>query len=156
MHEKCFSVKAFPILSRCKESWKQEWRVPHLHTFTSIASIPGLGTRLLPLQIESSLLTLLFLMMVTEIRPFGNFLKTSGWLTGTSLCTNFATQYLVALFQAIFFNQVQTNGLGMSLGSGTHMQYIHNSNIWPPVSNETHIVSWYVNDMKLGNVSIVK
>jgi len=60
-------------------------------------------------------------MMVTEISPFGNFLKTSGWLTDTSLCTNFATWYLVALFQAIFFNQVQTNGLGMSLGSGTHM-----------------------------------
>jgi len=30
MHEKRFSVKAFPILSRCKESWKQEWRAPHL------------------------------------------------------------------------------------------------------------------------------
>ena len=121
MHEKCFSVKAFPILSRCKESWKQEWRAPHLSLVTYLYLHSLVPRRLLPLQIESSLLTLLFLMMVTEIRPFGNFLKTSGWLTGTSLCTNFATWYLVALFQAIFFNQVQSNGLGMSLGSGTHM-----------------------------------
>jgi len=41
MHEKCFSVKAFPILSRCKESWKQEWRAPHLSLVTYLVPRPN-------------------------------------------------------------------------------------------------------------------
>ena len=90
MHEKCFSVKAFPILSRCKEYWKQELRAPHLSLVTYLylhSLVPRPGNK----AITSTDCIITADMMVTEIRPFGNFLKSSEWLTGTSLCTNFAT-----------------------------------------------------------------